>query len=83
MNIYSASISRHNLNHEKQNILLMIPSREKCHYLAAKKLPALIRGTTSKHVGDFYFVNYLCSFRTKTNLNLIKMHVKIKMFVVL
>ena len=68
MNIYSVSISRHTLNHEKQNILLMIPSREKCHYLAAKKLSALIRGTPSKHVGDFYSLNYLCSFRTKNKL---------------
>ena len=45
----------------------MIPNNEKegwhCH--AAKKLSALLRGTTSKHHGDFYCLNYLHSFRTE------------------
>ena len=39
MNI-SADISEHNLNHEKQIILLVLPNREGWHYLAVKKLPA-------------------------------------------
>ena len=33
---------------------LMIPNREKWHYLAVKKLPVLLRGITSKNNGDFY-----------------------------
>ena len=32
----------------------MIPNREKWHYLAVKKLLALLRGITSKNNGDFY-----------------------------
>ena len=41
---------------EKQVILLMIPNEEKegRHYLAVKKLSALLHGITSKHKGDFY-----------------------------
>ena len=40
MNIYPADISEHNLNHEKQIILLVLPNGEGWHYLAVKKLPA-------------------------------------------
>ena len=35
------------------------------HYLAVKKLSALLRGMTSKHHGDFYFPNCLHCFATK------------------
>ena len=35
------------------------------HYLAVKKLSALLRGITSKHRGNFYCLNCLHSFRTK------------------
>ena len=59
----------------------MIPNREKrkanskgCetksegrrwHYLAVKKLSALLKELTSKHYGDFYCLNCFYSFRTK------------------
>ena len=33
--IYPACVSKHNLNREKQVILLMIPNGEGWHYLAA------------------------------------------------
>ena len=33
----------------------MITDGEKWHYLAAKKLSALIRGITSNHAGDLLF----------------------------
>ena len=35
------------------------------HYLAVKKLSALLRGITSKHHGDFYCLNCLHSFATE------------------
>ena len=38
------------------------------YYLTVKKLSALLRGITSKHYSDFYWLNCLHSFRTKTNL---------------
>ena len=51
-------------------MLLKIPNGEKegWHYLAVKKLSALLRWITSKHDGDFYCLNYLHSFRTENKL---------------
>ena len=47
-------------------ILLMVSNWEKqWHYLAVKKLSALLRGITSKSDGGFYCLNCLHSFRTK------------------
>ena len=55
--IYPAYVSKHNSNREKQVILLMISNGEKTetkskgqlwHYLAVKKLSALLREITSK-----------------------------------
>ena len=43
----------------------MIPNREGWHYLAVKKLSALLRGITSKHHNDFYNLNCLHSFVTE------------------
>ena len=56
----------------------MITDGEKWHHLAVKKLPALFRGVTSKHVGDFYFLNCLHAYRTenkfKKHYNVCKNH---------
>ena len=62
--IYPTYVSKHNSNCEKEVILLMIPNGEEWHYLAVKKLLAL----TSKENGDFYCLNCLHSFRTKSKL---------------
>ena len=35
---------------------------------AVKEVPALLRGITSKHHGDFSFLNYLHSFARKNKL---------------
>ena len=40
-------------------------SEGRWHYLAVKKLSALLRGITSKHHGDFYCLNCLHSFATE------------------
>ena len=45
--------SKFNLTREHQVILLMISDGKEWHYLAAKKLCALLRGITSKHNGMF------------------------------
>ena len=47
---------------------------EKWHYLAVKKLSALLRGITSNNHGDFYCLNCLHSYRTKEKL---KKHEKV------
>ena len=49
-NMFPAYIWKYTLIHEKQAILLMIPNEEGWHYLALKKLSALLREITSKHV---------------------------------
>ena len=59
-------VSKHNSNREKQVILLMIQNGEKWHYLAVRKLSALLRGISSKHHGGFYFLNCPHSFRKTT-----------------
>ena len=38
---------------KKQIILLRIPNEEVCHYIAVKKLPALLRRLMSKHNGYY------------------------------
>ena len=55
----------------------MISNEEKdgWHYLAVKKLTALLHKKTSSHKGDFYCLNYLNSFLTENRL---KLHEKAK-----
>ena len=52
----------------KKVILLMIPNEEGWHSLEVKKLPALLRGITSKHDSNFYYLNCLYSFRSRSKL---------------
>ena len=44
------------------------------HYLAVKSLPALFRGTTSNHHGDFYCLN---CFHSYCALNKLKKHERV------
>ena len=46
----------------------MITDKKKLHYFFAKKLPALLKGITSKHYGDFSCLNCFYSFRTENAL---------------
>ena len=46
----------------------MILNGQGLHYLAVKKLSALLRRITSKKNGYFYYLNCLHSFRTKSKL---------------
>ena len=60
-----AYVSKHDSNCDKQVILLMIPNGEVWHYVAVRKLSALLRGITSKHLGEFYCLNCFHSFSTE------------------
>ena len=60
--------SKYNLKRENQVFLLMITDGEKWHYLAVKSLSGLLRGITSKHVGDFYCLNCFRSYTTENKL---------------
>ena len=53
----------------------MITASKKWHYLAVKKLSALLKEITSNHGGDFYCINYFKAFRTKSKC---KIHKKIR-----
>ena len=48
----------------------MIPNEEKegLHYLSVKELSTLLRAITSKHHGNFSYLNCLHSFRTENRL---------------
>ena len=46
----------------------MITDGEKLHYAVVKKLSALLRGITSKYVGDFNCLNRFHSYSTKYKL---------------
>ena len=63
--IYSAYVSKHNSNREKQIILLMIANVEGWCNLAITKLLPLLGGIRYKHHGDFYCLNCLHSFATE------------------
>ena len=63
--------SKHNLKHKNQFILLMITDGKKRHYLAVEKLSPLLRGITSNHIGYFYCLNCLHSYRTETGYSMV------------
>ena len=60
-------LAKHNSNRQKQLILLMILNGEGWHYLAIKRLLALLNGITSTHHGDLCCLNCLYSFATENN----------------
>ena len=55
-------------------MLTITDKNNRWHYLTVKSLPALFRGTTSNHHGDFYCLNCFHSYRT---LNKPKKHEKV------
>ena len=58
----------------------MISNGEKGHYLAVKKLSALLRGITSNHHCDFYCLNCFHFFATENKLQSRKRACQIKDF---
>ena len=65
---------KYNLTRENQVILLMITDGEKWHYLAVKKLSALLRGVTGNNNGDSFCLN---CFRAYTTENKPETHKKV------
>ena len=57
-----------NTNYEKEVMFLMISNEEGWHYLAVKKLLALLREIVYKYHGDFYCLNCLHLFATESKL---------------
>ena len=54
MNTYPAYISKHNLHHKKEVILLIIPNEEGWYYLAIKKCICIIRRNNVKACWCFF-----------------------------
>ena len=62
-------ISNHNSTCEKKNSVNDSTQRKKRMALSrSKKLSTLLRGITSKHHGNFYYLNCLHFFRTGNKL---------------
>ena len=59
--------SKYNHKPKNQVILLMIIDGEKWHYLAVKRLSALLKGIASNHKEDFYCLNCFHSYSTVKN----------------
>ena len=67
--IEPAYTSKYNYKRKKQVILLMITDDgNRWHYLEVKLFPALLRGITSNHHGDFYLLNCFHSYTTHNKL---------------
>ena len=60
--------SKYYLKRKNQAILLIITDGKKWHYLAVKKISTFVRGTTWKHEGDFYRLNWFHSYSIKDRL---------------
>ena len=60
--------SKYNFKHKNQVILIMITDGKKWHYLAVKSFSALLRGITSNHDRDFYYLNCFHSYSTEKKL---------------
>ena len=57
--IRPAYISKHNDKRDTQVNLMMITDETiNWHYLALKRISGLLRGITSRHIGDFYCLNF-------------------------
>ena len=67
--IRKAYISEHNDERNNQvNLLMITDGTSNWHYFAIKNISGLLRGITSNHNGDFYCLNCLHSYRTKSKL---------------
>ena len=67
--IRQAYISEHNDERDNQvNLLMITDGTSNWHYLAIKNMSGLLRRITSNHNGDFYCLNCLHSYRTKSKL---------------
>ena len=74
--------SKYNSFPENQVILLMITDGKKWIYLAVRSFSPLLKGITSRYVGDFYCLNCFHAYTTKNRLKNIKEYAKIMIIAV-
>ena len=86
--IKQAYISKYNNERDSQvNSLMITDGATNWHYLVIKNISGLLRGITSNHDGDFYYLNCFHSYTTKRKLKKHEIvfhvfHVKIMIFVI-
>ena len=69
MDIRPIYISKFNKTREHHaNLLMITDGTDTWHYIAIKKIPALLRGASSTHDGDYYCLNCFHSYRTESSL---------------
>ena len=69
LDIRPCYISKFNKTREHHaNLLMITDGTDKWHYLAVKRIPALLRGISSTHDGDHYCLNCFHSYRTEEKL---------------
>ena len=62
-------ISKFNQKREHHvNLLIITEGKDIWHYIAIKIIPALLRGVSSTHNGDYYCLNCFHSYRTEEKL---------------
>ena len=67
--IQQAYISKHNNERDTHvNLLMITDGRGNWHYLAVKSISGLLRGITSNHNGDFYYLNCFHSYTSEKKL---------------
>ena len=66
LDIRPCYISKFNKTREHHaNLLMITDGIDTSHYLAIKRIPALLRGISSTHNGDSYCLNCFHSYRTE------------------
>ena len=67
--IRQAYISKHDKGRDTQvNLLMITDETNNWHYLAVKRISGLLRGITSNHNGNFYYLNCFYSYTTEEKL---------------
>ena len=67
--IKQAYVSKYNNERDNQvNLLMITDGTTNWHYLAIKNISGLLRGITSNHDGDFYYLNCFHSYTTERKL---------------
>ena len=56
----------------KTSYLRELNPKNDCRFILQSKISALLRGTTSKNNGDFYYLNCLHCFRARIKIDLHK-----------
>ena len=64
--IYTSKFNKTREHHA--NLLMITDGTDIWHYIEIKKIPALLRGVSSTHDGDYYCLNCFHSYRTESSL---------------